>query len=148
MPVLTTDEGAVFAEAHLILRYLDEIAEPRVFPADDLARTLEIAAPALGAIEASTAIMIGRKSSVDFDGDMVGKKRFRTIASGLAFLDANLPRHFEERADIANIAAVTLIDYVILRFPERGFLSDLPALNAWRERQAGHPAVEKTMPFA
>ena len=30
VPVLTTDDGHVFAEAQLILRYLDEIAQPLV----------------------------------------------------------------------------------------------------------------------
>lgn len=147
VPTLTTDDGHVFAEAHLILRYLDEIAQPAVFPSEDLARTLEIAAPALGATEASTAIIIGRKSSPDFDTDMVGSKRYRSIASGLAWLNANLPRDFADRPDIANFAAVTLIDYVVFRFPDRDWLGDLPALRAWRDRQKGHPSVEATMPY-
>ena len=147
VPTLTTDDGHVFAEAHLILRYLDEIAQPAVFPSEDLARTLQIAAPALGATEASTAIIIGRKSSPDFDTDMVGSKRYRSIASGLAWLNANLPRDFADRPDIANFAAVTLIDYVVFRFPDRDWLGDLPALRAWRDRQKGHPSVEATMPY-
>ena len=147
VPTLTTDDGHVFAEAHLILRYLDEIAAPRIFPSDDLARTLEIAAPALGATEASTAIIIGRKSSAEFDTDMVGSKRFRSIASGLAWLDANLPRDFADRPDIANFAAVTLIDYVVFRFTDRDWVANLPNLRAWRERQTGHPSVEATMPY-
>jgi glutathione S-transferase len=147
VPTLTTDDGLVFAEAHLILRYLDEIAQPSIYPSDDLARTLEIAAPALGATEASTAIIIGRKSSDNFDTDMVGSKRFRSIASGLAWLNDNLPRDFDDRPDIANFAAVTLIDYVVFRFTDRDWLADLPALRAWRERQKGRPSVEATMPY-
>ena len=147
VPTLTTDDGHVFAEAHLILRYLDEIAQPSIYPSDDLARTLEIAAPALGATEASTAIIIGRKSSANFDTDMVGSKRFRSIASGLAWLDANLPRDFDDRPDIANFAAVTLTDYVVFRFNDRDWLADLPALRDWRERQKGRPSVEATMPY-
>ena len=147
VPTLTTDDGHVFAEAHLILRYLDQIAQPAVYPAEDLARTLEIAAPALGATEASTAIIIGRKSSASFDTDMVGAKRFRSIESGLAWLNANLPRDFADRPDIANFAAVTLIDYVVFRFTDRDWLADLPDLAAWRARQEGHPSVEATMPY-
>jgi glutathione S-transferase len=146
LPVLTTDDGQVFAEAHLILRYLDEIAQPSVFPSEDLARTLEIAAPALSATEASTAIIIGRKSSASFDRDTVGSKRFRTIATVLAWLDANPPRDFADRPDIANFAAVTLIDYVVFRFDDRDWLADLPNLRAWRDRQRGRPSVDATMP--
>ena len=148
VPVLTTDDGHVIAEAHLILRYLDEIApEPSVFPGEGLAETLAIAAPALGATEASTAIIIGRKSSENFDTDMVGSKRYRTIADGLARLDAHPPRDFDDRPDIANFAAVTLVDYVLFRFTDRDWLADLPNLKAWRERQKGRPSVEATMPY-
>ena len=144
--VLTTDDGHSIAEAHLILRYLDEIARPPVFPSGDLAATLAIAAPALGATEAATAIIIGRKSSSGFDTDRVGSRRFRTMADGLARLDANPPRDFAERPDIANFAAVTALDYIVFRFTDRDWLADLPNLSAWRARQKGHPSVEATMP--
>lgn len=147
VPTLITDDGHAIAEAHLILRYLDEIAGPSVFPSDGLAETLAIAAPALGATEASTAIIIGRKSSDSFDTDMVGSKRFRSIAEGLKRLDANPPRDFSDRPDIANFAAVTLIDYVTFRFTDRDWLADLPTLRQWRDRQKGHPSVEATMPY-
>ncbi len=147
VPVLTTDEGAVFAEAHLILRYLDQVAEPSIYPADGLAETLAIAAPAFGAMEAATAIIIGRKSSAAFDADMVGTKRYRSIANGLARLNANPPRDFADRPDIANIAAVTALDYVTFRFTDRDWLAELPALAAWRERQRGRASVEATMPY-
>lgn len=147
VPTLTTDDGHVIAEAHLILRYLDEIAKPSIFPSDDLARTLAIAAPALGATEAATAIIIGRKSSDKFDTDMVGTKRYRTMADGLARLDANPPRDFADRPDIANFAAVTAIDYIVFRFTDRDWLANLPNLRAWRDRQKGHPSVEATMPY-
>lgn len=147
VPVLVTDAGHAISEAHLILRYLDSIAAPTLLPDEDLEITLALAGMTLGAIEASTAIIIGRKSSADFDTDMVGSKRFRTISEALARLDANIPRDFADRSDIANCAAVTLIDYVVFRFPDRNWLADLPALAKWRNRQSGHPSVEATMPF-
>ncbi|TRD22039.1 glutathione S-transferase family protein [Palleronia caenipelagi] len=147
VPVLTTDDGVSFAEAHLILRYLDEIARPSLFPSDGLAETLAIAAPALGAMEAATAVIIGRKSSDNFDSDMVGSKRFRSMAEGLERLNARLPRDFANRPDIGNIAAITALDYITFRFPDRDWLADLLELAAWRERQNGHPSVEATMPY-
>lgn len=147
VPTLTTDDGHVIAEAQLILRYLDAIAEPSIFPAEDLPATLATAAPALGATEAATAIIIGRKSSDGFDTDRVGSKRYRTMADGLTRLDANLPRDFAERPDIANLAAVTALDYILFRFPDRDWLEALPNLRAWRERQRGRPSVDATMPY-
>jgi len=40
-----------------------------------------------------------------------------------------------------------LVDYVLFRFPDTDWLADLPDLAAWRDRQNGHPSVEKTRPY-
>ncbi len=147
VPTLVTATGAAISETFLILRWLDAaVPTPSIWPADDLERTLAVAAPALGATEAATAIIIGRKSSDAFDSDIVGSKRFRTMADGLARLDANLPRDFADRPDIANIAAATAVDYIRLRFPDRDWLGGLPALRDWRARQADRPSLVLTMP--
>jgi len=147
VPTLITDDGHAIADAHLILRYLETLGGVSIFPSDDLPKTLAIAGATLGAIEASTAIIIGRKSSDAFDSDMVGSKRHRTIAQGFKYLNANLPRDFADRPDIANFAAVTLVDYVLFRFPDTDWLADLPDLAAWRDRQNGHPSVDATRPY-
>ncbi len=148
VPTLVTDDGAAIAEAHLILRYLEEIApQPSIYPAEGLAQSLATAALALGATEAATAVIIGRKSAPNFDTDMVGTKRFRTMTDGLARLDAALPRDFDDRADIGNLAAVTALDYIVFRYTDRDWLAELPNLAAWRERQKGRPSIEKTMPY-
>jgi glutathione S-transferase len=148
VPTLVTDDGTPIAEAFLILRYLDALVPaPSVWPAEDLKRTLSVAAPALGAIEAATAVIIGRKSSAGFDGDVVGTKRHRTMREGLRRLDANPPRDLADRPDIAGYAAVTAVDYIGFRFPERDWLAGLPTLAAWRGRQEGRMSVTSTAPY-
>lgn len=149
VPTLLTAAGNAIAETFLILRYLEGLVPARsIWPAEDLERTLSVAAPALGATEAATAIIIGRKSGAAFDTDVVGVKRFRTMADGLARLNANLPRDFADRPDIANIAAAVAIDYILFRFPDRDWLGGLPALRDWRARQGDRPSLVLTMPHA
>jgi glutathione S-transferase len=148
VPTLITDDGVAIAEASLILRYLDLIApEPALVPAADAERTLATAALAIGATEAATAIIIGRKSSTGFDRDMVGTKRLRTMASALKRLDAEPPRDFAERVDLANITTITALDYILFRFPERDWLGDLPTLSAWRARHRDRPSLASTQPY-
>ncbi|MGQ0564963.1 MAG: glutathione S-transferase family protein [Gemmobacter sp.] len=149
VPTLITGNGTAIAETFLILRWLEGLVPaPSIWPADDLERTLAIAAPAIGATEAATAIIIGRKSSEAFDADMVGAKRYRTMADGLARLNASPPRDFADRPDIANMAAVTAVDYITFRFTDRDWLAGLPALADWRQRQANRASVLATMPHA
>lgn len=143
VPTLVLDDGTAITEAQLIPRYLDTLAAPPVFPAEDQPRTLAIAALALGVIEAAVAIIIGPKSSEGFDTDLISRKRFRTMAEALARIDAMLPAH---RPDIANLATVTALDYILFRFADRDWLAGLPALRDWRAAQAGRVSVETTMP--
>jgi glutathione S-transferase len=148
VPVLTTDDGTVISESYLILRWLDSHApEPAIFPEEDLANTLSKAAYALAAAEAATSVIIGRKSNEAFDMHMVGQRRFRTIADAFARLDADLPRDMDDRVDIANIATITLIDYVLFRYLDRDWLSALPRLAGWHERQKDRPSVRSTRPY-
>ena len=116
-------------------------------PADDAETTLATAALAIGATEAATAVIIGRKSSGDFDSDMVGSKRFRTMAKAFKRLNAAPPPDFSERADLANITAITALDYILFRFPDRDWLAELPTLKAWRERQQDRPSLRSTYPY-
>jgi glutathione S-transferase len=148
VPTLVTDDGAAIAEASLILRYLDLIApEPALVPADDVEKTLATAALAIGATEAATAVIIGRKSSDGFDSDMVGAKRFRTMANALRRLDAAPPCDFAERVDLANITTMTALDYILFRFTDRDWLAELPTLKTWRERQQDRPSLRSTYPY-
>jgi glutathione S-transferase len=148
VPTLITEDGTTLSEAQFILRYLDSVAPaPAVFPAADLVPILAIAAIALGAIEAAVAIIIGRKSSERFDTDLVGSKRYRTMESAFKALENNLPSNFADRPDIANIAAITAIDYIEFRFQNRDWLEGLPKLKAWRDRQHQRESVVSTKPY-
>lgn len=148
VPTLVTDDGTAIAEASLILRYLDLIApEPALVPADDAEKTLATAALAIGATEAATAVIIGRKSSDGFDQDMVGTKRFRTMANAFKRLDAAPPHDFENRADLANITTITALDYILFRFSDHDWLPELPTLKAWHERQQDRPSLRTTYPY-
>jgi glutathione S-transferase len=148
VPTLVTDDGTPLAEAQFILRYLDTLAPtPSLFPASDLAATLSLAAVSIGAIEAAVAIIIGRKSSENFDTDLVGSKRYRTMASAFDYLETHLPHDIAERPDIANIAAITAIDYIEFRFTDRDWLAGTPKLKAWRDRQHLRASVTSTKPF-
>ncbi|ETX29391.1 glutathione S-transferase family protein [Roseivivax isoporae] len=146
VPVLVTADGHAIAETQLILRHLDALAGPDLFPAREAARTLATAALALGTMEAAVALVVGRKSVPGFDADPIGAKRVRAMADGLARLDAAPPRDLVDGPDIAALATVTALDYVLFRFPGRDWCAGLPRLAAWRARQSGRASVEATLP--
>lgn len=146
VPVLRTDDGHELTESMLIVAYLDTcVGEPRLISPDPA--VLARAGLAMGAIEAAVAIIIGRKSNPDFDTHMVGQRRYRTMADALARLDENIPGDFADGPDIASVTAAVALDYILFRFStRRDWLAAAPRLAAWRERQAGRPSLETTVP--
>lgn len=147
VPVLTTDSGTVIVESSLIMRFLDQLApESAIWPKDGFEQTLALAGHAIGAIEAAVAVIISRKSNDRFDTHAVGQRRFRTMASAFTTLNANLPRDMAERVDLANVATITALDYILFRFPDRDWLNGLPKLKAWHDRHKDRPSLVQTFP--
>lgn len=147
VPALITDDGTGISESAMVLQWLDHVKpEPPLYPRADLAGLLQRASAALGAIDVMAAIIITRKSAPDFDGNIIGQKRFRTINAAFDRLEQAPPSDLSESPDIAAIATVTALDYAAFRFPDRDWLESRPNLAAWRARQAGRASLETTMP--
>lgn len=148
VPALLTDEGAGLSESSVILHYLETLKSvPTLYPADGYAEMMSLAGIALGAIDVMAAIIITRKSAPDFDENILGRKRFRTIAAAFGRLDATPPARLGEQVSLAGIAAAVSIDYALFRFPERDWLAQLPALRAWRESCRERRSLTATMPY-
>lgn len=150
VPALLTDEDVRLTEASLILRYLDALRpEPALVPPGAAgAAVLSRAGVAFGVFDAAVAVIIGRKSAPTFDDDMVGRKRFRTMREGLARLDASLPDEDARPFDLADIASVTALDYLVFRFADVDWHRMAPRLAAFRDAQSDRPSVRETVPRA
>jgi glutathione S-transferase len=143
VPTLVTDDGARLTEALLILSHLDAVAgRPAMLTASPDA--LSAAGVAIGVFDAAVAVIIGRKSAPDFDTGLVGRKRFRTMQEGLRRLDAVFAESRE--FGLAAIAAITALDYLVFRFPERDWRGLCPTVAAFRDAAADRPSVRDTVP--
>lgn len=144
VPALVADDGTRLTEALLILAHLDAAGTTPALLAGGPA-ALSAAGVAIGVFDAAVAVIIGRKSAPDFDAGLVGEKRFRTMREGLRRLDAT----FAESGDsfgLPAIAAITALDYLAFRFPDRDWRSLCPTVAAFRDAQADRPSVRDTVP--
>ena len=148
VPVLVGGDGTCLAEAPLILHYLDTLRPdlPALPRGAGAAAVLSRAGLAFAVFEAATAIIIGRKSAPDFDEGMVGRKRYRTMRTGFARLDAACPAPEPRGLDIADMAAITALDYAVFRFPDEDWRALAPRTAALRDANAGRPSVSETAP--
>jgi len=154
VPTLVLDDGTPIAESLLIALWLESTRPAPDWPSligQDTTAVLSRAGIAIGVAEAATITIITRKVSAPalFDETPVGLRRRRTMAEGIARLEAladKLAPQGKAAPTLDAIAAVTALDYLRLRFPDALWLPALPRLDAvsqaWRERAS----FAKTLP--
>jgi glutathione S-transferase len=152
VPTLVTDEGVPIAECMAIVMWLE-----RTYPktpsllgqGDDVEGILSRAGAAIGVIEAATITIITRKVTAPtlFDETPVGLRRRRTMAEGMARLEAQADGFGQNATPtLDDVAVVTALDYLRFRFPDAGWLPALPKLDALSLKLRARPSFAQTMP--
>lgn len=158
VPTLVLDDGTPLSECLLIVQWLEATRPapdwPSLLGSGGATGVLSRAGIAMGVIEAATITIITRKVTAPalFDDTPVGRRRRRTMAEGIARLealaDALAPRSGATKTApmLDAIASVTALDYLRFRFPDAAWLPALPKLDAaslaWRQRES----FARTMP--
>ncbi len=154
VPTLILDDGTPLAESLLIVQWLERTRPAPDWPdllGRDSAGVLSRAGIALGVIDAAVHTIIIRKVTAPalFDETPVGLRRRRTMAEGMARLEAiaaRTPLWTQGAPTLDAITAVVAIDYLRFRFADAAWLAPLPALDAMSLALRARPAVAQTMP--
>ena len=138
VPTLITDDGTPLTESLLNVQWLEHTRPAPDWPSllgRDAAAVLSRAGIALGVIDAAVHTIIIRKvtAPVLFDETPVGLRRRRTMAEGMARLEAITARDGLAGSDAPTldaICAVVALDYLRFRFGDEPWLPAMPALDA------------------
>ncbi len=138
VPTLITDDGTPLCESLLIVNWLEQTRPapewPSLFSADSTG-VMSRAGIALGVIDAAVHTIIIRKvtAPVVFDETPVGLRRSRTMAEGMARLEAvaaQMPLTGNDAPTLDAICAIVALDYLRFRFADVPWLSTMPMLDA------------------
>ncbi len=154
VPTLILDDGTPLAESLLIVQWLERTRPAPDWPdllGRDSAAVLSRAGVALGVIDAAVHTIIIRKvtAPVLFDETPVGLRRRRTMAEGMARLEAmaaRTPLWTQGPPTLDAITAVVATDYLRFRFAEAQWLPALPVLDAMSLDLRARDSVAQTMP--
>ncbi len=153
VPTLITNDGIPLSESLLIVMWLERKVPKGASllgAGDDVEGILSRAGIAMGVIDAAVITIITRKvtaPSALFDDTPVGLRRRRTMAEGIARLEAQagaLGRHASPTLD--DVTAVVAIDYLRFRFLDAPWLSPLPKLDALSAKLRARPSFAASMP--
>lgn len=151
VPTLITDDGTPLSESLLIVMWLEATRPTPSVIGTDAAGVLSRAGIAIGVIEAAVHTIITRKSTapVLFDETPIGLRRQRTMAEGIARLEAaetKSPMARSGTPTLDAIAAVVATDYLRFRFTDAAWLPPLPALDALSQRLRSRESFAQTVP--
>ena len=157
VPTLITDEGIPLTESLLIVQWLEHTRPAPEWPdllgpsGAGVAGVLSRVGMALGVIDAAVHTIIIRKvtAPVLFDGTPVGLRRRRTMAEGMARLEALAARGELTASDAPRldaICAVVALDYLRFRFSGQSWMPLLPALDALSLSLRQRTSFAQTLP--
>ena len=147
VPTLMTDDGRPLTESLLIVLWLENQRPNPSLLGGDPTGVVSRAGIAMGVIDAAVHTLIGRKiTDASFDTAPVGLRRRRTMAEGMARLEADAPAYASGTPTLDAIAAVIALDYLDFRFAQAAWLPPLPSLRALAALLASRASFETSRP--
>lgn len=149
VPTLVADGGRPLTESLLIVLWLEHRWPAPSLLGDDPTAAVSRAGIAMGVIDAAVHTLIGRKiTDASFDASPVGLRRQRSMAHGLARLEADPPAYAGGTPTLDAVAAVVALDYVDFRFPRAAWLPPLDRLRRLAARLGTRASFEASRPHA
>lgn len=151
VPVLLPDDGPPLYDSRVIAEYLDLVAGPAFFPADPRSRVevRRLEALADGIADAAAAVFVERRRPEALISEEWIERQQQKIRAGLQALEADLGEKRYLAGDaltVADIAAVSALGYLDLRFPETAWRTGCAGLRDLYERLALRSSVRETHP--
>jgi glutathione S-transferase len=147
VPTLVLDDGQALTESLLIVLWLERTRPEPTLLGSDPTGTVARAGVAMGVIDAAAHTIISRRiAGPGFDESPVGLRRRRSMVEGFRRLDGEAAGMASDPPDLAAITAIVALDYVRFRFPQAGWMPEVPRLDRLRQATATRPSMEQTRP--
>jgi glutathione S-transferase len=150
LPVLILDDGATIFDSEIIVEYLDELGGGKLFPPAGAARWRVKTEHALtqGMLDAMLLCRYERLlRPKEFYWATWDDDQWERAWQGLAWFEAR-PDILTRPLDIVQIALVCVLGYADFRFPDCGWRTAYPKLDAFNQRMAARESVAISVPPA
>lgn len=152
LPILLPTDGDPVYESSLIVEYLERAhPEPALIPADDecwlLARRLEVLCD--GVCDALVLMFFEHMREAEHQSAAWLERQRRKVDGGLAEMSRLLgdkPFFIGDGLTLADIAAVTAVGYLTVRWPDIDWRTPYPALAALSDRLEERPSFLASRP--
>ena len=147
IPALVRDGGGVIYDSRVICRYLDDLTQAGLYPADRLWEVLTLEAMADGILEAALLMVYETRLRPEDKrfGDWV-EAQWTKIGRALTALEGNGIARLSGPVDMGQIALGCALGYLDFRHGSRNWREGRPDLAAWEAGFVTRPAMKATVP--
>ena len=147
IPALTRPDGPALYDSRVITRYLDSLANGRLYPEGRLWEVLTLEATADAICEAALAVTYeGRFRSAEMQSAEWTEAQWGKAARALLAIEDRWMSHLAGTLDAGQIALGCALGYLDLRHSARDWRAATPALAAWYEGFSTRPSMVATVP--
>jgi glutathione S-transferase len=147
IPVLLRDDGRPIYDSRVITRYLDELWDTGLYPADRLWDVLVLEAAAEGILDSGLVMSYEVRLRPD-DRQWSGwlDAQWAKIANALDMLEPEAAALAARPLDMGQVALGCALGYLDFRHDARGWRTGHPQLADWYARFAERPSMQATKP--
>ena len=149
IPALLRDGGSTLIDSRVICRYLDELAESNLYPADRLYDVLSLEALADGIMESAVSMVYEALLRPETERSPTWvEAQWSKVSHALAALERGDFAALQGDLNMGQIAVACALDYLDFRHPDRNWQADCPNLAALQKTFAARASMADTYPAA
>lgn len=146
IPALVRADGPAIYDSRVITRYLDDIADAGLYPANRLYDILTLEATADAIMEATVGMTYDARYRADAPSPDWTEAQWTKAERAIAAINARWMSHLSGPLNMGQIAVACALSYVDLRHDARNWRIGNDALSAWFAEFDARPSMQDTNP--
>ncbi|SLN75856.1 glutathione S-transferase family protein [Roseisalinus antarcticus] len=147
IPSLLREDGPAIHDSRVICRYLNAVADARLYPESRIWEVLTLEATGDALMEAAVSMVYEArfKGTEGASADWIAAQWVKVVRI-LGALESRWMSHLMGPVDAGQIAVASGLEYIDFRLPDRDWRVLAPALAGWLETFAQRPSMQATRP--
>lgn len=146
IPALVRGDGPAIYDSRVITRYLDDMADARLYPQASLYEVLTLEATADGIMDVTVAMTYDARFRPDQQSPDWTEAQWGKAERAIAAINNRWMSHLSGPLNMAQIAVSSALAYVDLRHDVRNWRKDNDALARWQADFEARPSMQDTKP--
>lgn len=147
IPAMILDDGSTLFDSRVICRYLDNLAELGMYPADNIWKILTLEALGDGIMDAGVSISYEKRLRPENEQSPSWiESQWSKVEHAIASLETGTYAELQGPMNAGQISVACALDYIDFRHGDRDWQARHPKMAAWQKTMQAKDAFKDSMP--